>query len=124
MPTGIYFKNPIEALLATRIRQTKYDCKKRRNLEFDLDLEYLVDLYNKQNGKCALSGWNLECETGGEWYGNKNPRVCSIDRKDNSKGYIKGNVHLTCSYVNNLRGPMPLKEFRQMCRDISNNLQE
>ena len=106
------------AILRETIRKTKSDCKQRRNLDFTIDLDHLLELFNTQEGKCALSGWPLECTRGGNFKGNKNPRGCTIDRIDNSKGYISGNVQLACSLPNYLKGDMDLAQFRSLCRDI------
>jgi hypothetical protein len=44
-----------------------------------------------------------------------------MDRIDGSKGYEEGNIQLTCAYVNNMRGTMPLNEFKEMCKAIANH---
>jgi hypothetical protein len=105
--------------LKTTLRKTKSDAKNRRNLEFKIDLKYLLDLFEKQQGQCALSGWKLEFVSGGDFRGNKNPRACSIDRIDNNIGYIPGNVQLTCCLPNFLKSDMNITEFRQLCKDIA-----
>lgn len=104
--------------LRDTVRKTKSDAKCRRNLEFTIDLDYLVKLLVAQDGKCALSGWPLEFTRGGDFKGGKNPKGCTIDRIDNSKGYVPGNVQLACCLPNYLKADMPLEQFRSMCRDI------
>jgi hypothetical protein len=107
----------IEFLKET-IRKTKYDAKKRRNLAFTIELDYLVEMLKAQDGVCALSGWPLEFTRGGSFKGGKNPKGCTIDRIDNSKGYVPGNVQLACCLPNYLKSDMPLDQFRSLCKDI------
>jgi hypothetical protein len=107
------------AFLSDTIRKTKSECKQRRNLEFTIDLDYLVTFLESQNGMCALTGWPLEFTRGGEYKGRNNPKGCTIDRIDNSKGYIPGNIQLVCCMPNYVKGSMGLAEFQSMCRDIA-----
>ena len=106
------------AYLRDTVRKTKSDAKCRRNLEFTIDLDYLVKLLAAQDGKCALSGWALEFTRGGDFKGGKNPRGCTIDRIDNALGYVPGNVQLACCLPNYLKADMDLAEFRSLCKDI------
>jgi hypothetical protein len=43
-----------------------------------------------------------------------------IDRKDNSQGYIEGNVVSCCSVCNNMKGTMSTEEFIAHLRKIVN----
>jgi hypothetical protein len=106
------------AYLRDTVRKTKSDAKCRRNLEFTIDLDYLVKLLAAQDGKCALSGWTLEFTRGGDFKGGKNPRGCTVDRIDNAMGYVPGNVQLACCLPNYLKADMEITEFRALCRDI------
>jgi len=36
---------------------------KMKHLSFNLDIEYLIELYNKQNGECAISKEKMEYES-------------------------------------------------------------
>jgi hypothetical protein len=60
-------------------------------LEFDIDFEFLVDLYNQQNGLCAYS--NLPLQFGS--YKENNWKI-SLERIDVRRGYTKDNVCLIC----------------------------
>ena len=72
-------------------------------------VDELVDLFNKQQGKCALTGIELV------WAGRHKDREnlgltrhnsMSIDRINQHEGYSLGNVRLVCSCVNSFRGRM------------------
>jgi hypothetical protein len=80
------------------------DSRKRalkHGFNHNLDREYLVALYWEQKGKCAISGVEMEFQSGTREC--KNPNRLSIDRIDNTKGYIKGNVRLVTHWVNNAK---------------------
>lgn len=101
------------------LRKTKYEAKRRRNLEFNIDHDYIMSLLQAQNGKCAITGWTLEFTRGGDYKTGVNPLGCSMDRKDCSKGYIPGNIQLVCNKANILRGAMDLDEFYDLCRSVA-----
>jgi hypothetical protein len=65
-----------------------WHCKKRKQWEIDIDVQYLKQLWEQQSGICALTG--IPMQKIGETT-NKNI-MASLDRKDSSKGYVKGNV--------------------------------
>lgn len=71
-----------------------HDCKSR-NLEFNLDINHINELYKKQNGKCYWFGVELIPSIE-----KKHPQQPSIDRIDNNFGYVKGNVVLSCYSAN------------------------
>ena len=63
--------------------------------EPEFELEDMIELFNSQNGLCAYSGIPLKfgsCKD--NWW------VCSPERLDTTKGYIKGNVCLICHEFN------------------------
>jgi len=105
--------------LAETFRKTKYAAKTTRNLEFTISLDYVVSLLEKQQGKCAITGWPMEFTRGGDFKGKMNPRGCTMDRIDNLKGYVPGNIQLTCAMPNIIRGTMLLEEFVSFCDAVS-----
>lgn len=88
-----------------------------KKVPFDLDNQFLIDLWNKQEGKCPISGRSFDLENS-EY--KSNPNAPSLDRIVPEKGYIKGNVRLVTWHVN-----MAISEFgedalRLLCKDILN----
>ena len=65
--------------------------------DFSITKEDVIDLWEKQNGRCAVSGVFLTHHKDGT--GTKEFNA-SLDRITNSKGYTKNNVHLVCYRVN------------------------
>jgi len=57
--------------------------RRKQHLGFNIDLVYLLNLYEKQQGKCAISGVSMTYIVG---HGRVNTNI-SIDRIDSSKGY-------------------------------------
>jgi hypothetical protein len=87
-------------LTATRCR-----CK-TSGLEFDLDVEWLESLWERQRGLCFW--YQIEMSPKDV---KRNPLQPSIDRIDGSKGYLKSNVVLTCAAANLGRNSTPADEF-------------
>lgn len=92
---------------------------KRLGYEYDLDGDYLWDLFCKQNKKCAISGLDIKMpKTWG--YHTKTEMTASLDRIDSNKGYVKNNVWWVHKQVNRLKGDMELHEFIKLCKLIGN----
>ena len=92
--------------------------KKRAEIsqfEFDLTPDYLQNLFIQQDNKCALS--NVLIEFRPSYL--KNEQTASLDRIDNSKGYIIGNVQWVHKQVNFMKGIMEQTEFIEFCKLIS-----
>lgn len=91
--------------------------KERANIngfEFNLDLEYLMSIFT---GKCALSG--VDIQFGKHWKLKLSDQTASLDRIDNTKGYIIGNVQWVHKQVNFMKGTMKQEEFINFCKLIS-----
>jgi hypothetical protein len=87
-----------------------------RNIEFDITIEYLWDLFLQQNGKCALSGLDINFSQKRKDYKN---RTVSVDRKDSSLGYIEGNVQWVHKLINIMKNKTSDIDFIQMCKYVS-----
>lgn len=101
--------------------KTKYEAVNRRGLEFNITSEDLLKLLISQNGKCALTGWNLEFTRGGDFGSGTNPLGCSVDRKDSQLGYIHGNVQLVCWKANKIKSNLSDSEFKELCKAVANH---
>lgn len=94
--------------LAARDRANKH------KMPFTITLDYLLDLWNKQNGICALSGIKMTYELK---KGRTHTNV-SIDKIDRTKGYIIGNIQLVCMACNQIKSDMPENLMYYFCKNI------
>lgn len=94
---------------------------KIRNLEFNITIEQIWDLFLKQDRKCALSGVELKFILTAR---NRNlPRngklkTASLDRIDSSKGYTLDNVQWIHKHVNHIKMSLSDEDFINWCRKI------
>lgn len=106
-------KSQLENFLKYSYSTCKDNCKRRsKSLLFEITVQDIIELYNCQNGKCKLSNLDMTyIADGTKTCGQINPYNISIDRIDNQKGYIEGNVQLICSIINLMRGDLPIGLF-------------
>jgi len=83
--------------------------------------EELVNLLEKQGGRCALSGVKLTCRLE---RGVKLNTNASIDRIVAGGDYVIENIQLVCSALNKWRGETPLEEFINWCEKVSDMAKE
>lgn len=93
-----------------------HDCKSRKH-DFNLDVDYINHLFELQNGKCYWFGVELTPSPI-----KKNPNQPSLDRLDNKKGYIKGNVVLSCYSANIGRNETDEKNWIDFVKKIKPNI--
>ena len=82
---------------------------KRNNKEFNLTKKYLEDLFISQNSLCKLSGIPIQLRTR-KCCEAKSLNQASLDRLDNSKGYVEGNIQFVALGVNYLRNTCSIDE--------------
>ena len=80
---------------------------KKRKIEFCVTLEYLWDLFIKQDRKCAISGVNIEFKAIRRDY----ETTASLDRIDSSKGYVEGNLQWVHKDVNFMKQELSDEKF-------------
>lgn len=92
-----------------------YRHESRRKWECDITVEYVHELWLKQDRRCALSGLPIG------WDGNirEGEFTASIDRIDSTLGYIKGNVQLLHKDVNLMKNKFNQEYFVEMCTRIA-----
>lgn len=87
------------------------DLKRRaleKNFKVNINIKYLWRLFIRQKRKCKLSGESI-------YFGYSNRSNCettaSLDRIDNDKGYIKGNVQWVHKKINVMRNTLTVNQF-------------
>lgn len=87
----------------------------RKNREFDLTEDFILDLFHKQNGKCYWFGVELipSIET-------RFPQKPSLDRLNCDLGYTKDNVILSCMAANIGRSCCSEETFEKFCKLLLN----
>ena len=110
-----------DAYNSTKKRQLRGSCTD----PVTLTLDELVEIYHKQEGRCPELGVVLtpvNKESGNYIVGNRWTTI-SIDRLDNSRGYSKDNVRLTCWAVNCMRGTKSIEEAHAQALEFTELLQ-
>lgn len=85
---------------------------RKRNREFNISKQFILNLLEKQENKCYYSGDELSMK----------PRLyntLSIDRVNSSKGYTEDNVVLCCQKINVIKNDLSDLEFINLCNKIA-----
>jgi hypothetical protein len=77
-------------------------------------VDALEVLWPVQQGRCALTGWDMTMELGK----GSVPTNCSIDRINSKLGYEVGNVQLVCRAANVAKSDLSLSDFLLLCRSV------
>jgi len=101
----------------------RYYMKKARNRkhETDLDLPYLAALWESQGSKCALSGVQMTLPSTTRTFAERthDPLKPSLDRIDNAKGYLKGNVRFVTTIANYAKQIYTDEQLIEFCRAVA-----
>lgn len=91
---------------------------KRRNIHFDLDYTDLI-----LPTTCPILGIQLDYKNflGGTEFNSDN--YATVDRFDNTKGYIKGNVWIISRLANNMKNKADLDELHLFCTSMLNHIE-
>lgn len=93
------------------------DRAKTRGQDFCISVDDIALLIRQQNFRCSMSG--LPFSTGRSDTGRCQPFAPSLDRVDNTRGYVAGNIRLVCVIVNLARADFSDDEFVVMCRAVA-----
>ncbi len=94
-----------------------------KGLSSEIDLDHIVELWNKQKGKCYYTGLDMELKSCFKIENSEtktNKMIVSIDRKNSSLGYTKDNVVLCCWCVNNIKQDLTIEELKYWASLILN----
>lgn len=103
--------NSIEKRAVVFLQNAKKSALKR-NQEFNLTTQDILDCWEQQAQTCPYSGRLLTLEP------NKLNTV-SIERIDSSIGYVPKNTILVCQAVNRMKSNFSLSEFFNLCKDVN-----
>ena len=85
---------------------------KKRGEKTDLNVEYLKEVWDKQDGVCPYTGIKMEISrTSQDEDIKKTPTKASLDRIDPNKGYIIGNVEFVCYCINVMKNDFTKEEM-------------
>mgnify|MGYP006894093783 CR=1 FL=1 len=102
-------------------RVASFRCRaKKVGCAFNLDAEHLIDLWERQQGRCYYSNEVLDFAL--TTPSGKAPHMLqpSLDRKDPAKGYTKGNV-VWCAYgINRMKNDFDYDTFIRACQAVLN----
>lgn len=88
----------------------------KRNLKWEITPIYIWDLFNKQNGLCALSNESLKLSFFSKDMSKDNT---SLDRINSSLGYTEDNVQLVTKFINIGKNSQTQKDFIKMCHMVA-----
>lgn len=93
-----------------KIRQKAID----RNIDFDITINQLNDLFLRQKKKCAISGVEIKFKDS-----HKDKQTASLDRIDSSKPYIVSNLQWVHKTINQMKWTIDQKEFVEWCKVVA-----
>jgi len=95
---------------------------RERKEETDLTLEYLKEIYDKQNGLCPYTNIKMEIPRSSQDEDiKKSPTKLSLDRIDPNLGYIKGNVEFVCYCINVMKNDFTKEKTLEFIKKIKIN---
>jgi len=100
-----YLESSVRRWLYSRTMRARTHAN-RSKFKYDLSLDFLCDLWEKQKGCCAISNLPMTTKFNSLY-------SCSIDRIDSTKGYTEDNVQLLCKAINYAKGHSSREEFTE-----------
>lgn len=96
--------------------------KRPKEINVNITIEDIHNLYIKQNGLCALSGLKMTHTIIASREDNHiiNKYNISIDRINSDLDYTIDNIQLVCAIVNIMKNDLPNDNFIELCSIISN----
>ena len=92
---------------------SKYFERKGKKRHGTISLEYVYNLWVKQNKRCSLSGLEID------FVKREDGISASIDRIDSNVDYVEGNIQLVHKNVNLMKNNFDQNYFLDMCQKIT-----
>lgn len=86
---------------------------RRRGITVNVTFDYVAKLFEAQRGQCAISGLPIDVNSNGL------RGTASLDRINNKRGYVKGNVWWVHKDVNKMKNTHSLYDFLHFCHAVS-----
>jgi hypothetical protein len=102
-----------EQISLTYYKQLK-SAAKRRGHVFEIGIEYMWDVFEKQEGRCHFTGLDLLLTNSNHF----KSQTASLDRIDSKQGYIEGNVQWVHKDANKLKMDLPEEDFFRIIKQI------
>lgn len=115
IPRTFYDKIKRNSIMGTRAS---------RQMDFDVTIEQLWELYQRQDGKCALSGIQLKLNEEKVPVRNKSYSTyvtASVDRINSNDGYTINNIQWVHKRVNLMKNAMTDEQFIYLCNLVANH---
>ena len=85
---------------------------KKRQQEFSLTIDDVVNCWVMQKEFCAYSGRKMPLEAG-------KLNTVSIERIDSKQGYTLDNTILVCQATNRMKSDFSFDDFYKLCKDVT-----
>jgi hypothetical protein len=91
---------------------------KNRKIDFNLTIDDIADVYEKQQGKCSLTGWDIVFPE----VGIPQNADASLDRIDSKKPYQKDNIQIVHKLVNMMKSRYSQEQFIEVCKAVADKV--
>lgn len=92
---------------------------KKVGREFTIEFNFVVDLWHKQQGRCAITGQHMSYFPGD---GERRRNKVTIDRKNSFRGYTPDNVWLVTDWANRAKSDLTDEELLLFANGIIRGL--
>jgi len=110
-PGSPYWKG-IGEISGYKLNKIRYGATER-GLIYEVEDDYIWELFLKQERKCALSGLPIKFGTKGRDLG-----TASLDRIDSTKGYTPKNVQWLHKDINKMKMDLTEQKFIDLCKKV------
>lgn len=114
-----FIKNYKDKTIPTPVWKTITANAARRNKKFLISRKFAYELFEQQQGVCAISGLPIRFADSNKDYVAGN-QTASLDRIDSTKNYTRTNVQWVHKNVNLMKNNMTEVEFLNYCKSIVN----
>lgn len=113
-------RNKVNSTIQGRAKVFLQNAKKsavKRNQEFCLTIEDIVNCWNEQLQVCAYSGREMTLVAG-------QLNTVSIERINSKIGYTPENTILVCQAINRMKSDFDYDDFYNLCKDVAKFLSD